>query len=148
MMSFQRATNQALPDDDEIVVTGMAGRFPNSANVAEFAYNLYNKINMVDEAETRWKHLDPEVPRQSGKMPNLEKFDSSFFSVHHRQANSIDPQCRLLLEHAYEAILDAGVNPKSLRGSRTAVYVGCATAETEEEAFFENDVKSGLGVTG
>lgn len=148
-MSTQRATNQATIDDDfEIVVTGLAGRFPNSANVSELAHHLYNKIDMVDEAETRWKHLHPEIPRRSGKVPNLEKFDASFFAIHHRQANFIDPQVRLLLEHAYEAIVDAGMNPKSLRGSRTGVFVGCTMSEAEEEFYLENDVKGGLGITG
>lgn len=36
--------------DDEIVISGISGRFPNSANVAEFANNLYNKVDMVDDA--------------------------------------------------------------------------------------------------
>lgn len=150
MMSNQRTPNQATiaDDDDEIIVTGIAGRFPNSANMSELSHNLFNKIDMVDEVESRWRHLDPEVPRRSGKVSNLEKFDSSFFAIHHRQANFIDPQCRLLLEHAYEAVVDAGMNPKSLRGSRTGVFVGCTTCESEEESFFENDVKGGLGITG
>ena len=66
---------------DNIVISGVAGRFPNSKNLSEFEHNLYNKIDMADEAETRWKHFHPEVPRRTGKIPNLEKFDASFFSL-------------------------------------------------------------------
>ena len=66
---------------NNIVISGIAGRFPNSRNLSEFAHNLYNKIDMVDEAETRWKHFLPEVPRRTGKIPDLEKFDASFFSL-------------------------------------------------------------------
>jgi len=50
----------------------------------------------------------PEIPARTGKLYNIEKFDSSFFSVHNKQAQTMDPQCRLLLEKTYEAIVDAG----------------------------------------
>lgn len=36
-----------LSEDDEIVISGLSGRYPNSANVAEFAHNLYNKVNEI-----------------------------------------------------------------------------------------------------
>jgi fatty acid synthase len=50
----------------------------------------------------------PEIPARTGKLYNIDKFDASFFSVHYKQAQSMDPQCRLLLEKTYEAIVDAG----------------------------------------
>ena len=133
---------------DEIVISGISGRFPNSKNMTEFSYNLYNKIDMVDDDERRWHHTNPEIPKRSGKINGLEKFDASFFSVHNRQANMMDPQCRMLLEHSYEAILDAGINPKTLRDSRTGVFIGCVVAETEEEMFYTKKVKDGMGLTG
>ncbi|KAL7036630.1 hypothetical protein ACKWTF_008883 [Chironomus riparius] len=146
----KRSLLRAAPVDpnDEIVISGISGRFPSSANVAEFAHNLYNKIDMVNDAETRWKHIDPEIPTRLGKTVNLNKFDASFFSVHNRQASYMDPQCRCLLEHAYEAVLDAGISPKAIKGSRTGVYVGCCFAESEEFMFYEKSVKDGLGLTG
>lgn len=93
---------------EEIVVSGIAGRFPNANNVDEFGHNLFNKIDMSDDAESRWKHFHPKVPKRMGKIHNLEKFDASFFSILDKHANHMDPQGRLLLEHSYEAILDAG----------------------------------------
>jgi len=50
----------------------------------------------------------PEIPARTGKLYNIDKFDASFFSVHYKQAHTMDPQCRLLLEKTYEAIVDAG----------------------------------------
>lgn len=48
------------------------------------------------------------LPRRSGKLPDLAHFDSAFFSVSPRQAHSMDPQLRILLELTYEAIVDSG----------------------------------------
>lgn len=78
----------------------------------------------------------------------MDKFDASFFSVHHRQANATDPQTRMLLEHSYEAVLDAGINPKNLRDSRTGVFIGCCFVESEQYLFYEKTIKDGLGLTG
>lgn len=103
---------------------------------------------MVDDDEIRWKHTNPEIPKRFGKVQRIEKFDAFFFSVHHRQANLMDPQCRMLLEHSYEAMLDAGVNPKDMRGSRTGVFMGCCFAESEETMFYAKMIKDGLGLTG
>ena len=50
------------------------------------------------------------LPKRSGKLKDLSKFDASFFGVHPRQANAMDPQLRMLLEVTYESIADAGKN--------------------------------------
>lgn len=137
-----------MKSDDEIVISGISGRFPNSDNIAEFAYNLYNKVDMVDDDERRWRHTNPEIPKRSGKINNLEKFDASFFGVNFKQARAMDPQSRLLLEHSYEAVIDAGINPRSLRGSNTAVFIGACFNESEKLWIYEKISKEGFGVTG
>lgn len=48
------------------------------------------------------------LPKRHGKIPDLTKFDAGFFGVHPKHAQSMDPQLRILLETAYEAIYDAG----------------------------------------
>lgn len=79
----------------------------------------------------------PEIPQRTGKLNNVSKFDTLFFGVHFKQAQTMDPMCRMLLEHAYEAIVDAGINPKQLRGSRTGVFVGACFSESEKTWFYE-----------
>ena len=133
---------------DEIVVSGIAGRFPNANSVADFAHNLYNKIDMVDDDERRWRHTNPDIPKRSGKVNNLNKFDSQFFGIHFKQAQSMDPQGRTILEHAYESVLDAGINPKSLRGSRTGVYLGVCYCESEKVWMYDKTSSDGNGLTG
>lgn len=52
------------------------------------------------------------LPRRSGKLKDLSKFDATMFGVHPKQANGMDPQLRMLLEVTFEAIVDAGNQSK------------------------------------
>lgn len=81
------------------------------------------QIDMVTEEETHWSHDDyPSLPKRKYVVNGLEKFDAAMFKVNPKKADSMDPQSRMLLELAYSAILDAGVHPSTLRGSRTGVF--------------------------
>lgn len=71
-----------------------------------------------------------------GKINNLGKFDSEFFNISAAEANIMDPAARIFLEHTYEAIIDAGVNPRELRGTKTSVLTGICTADTESYMLF------------
>lgn len=48
------------------------------------------------------------LPKRNGKLKDINHFDAAFFGVHPKQANTMDPQLRLMLEIAYEAIVDGG----------------------------------------
>ncbi|KAI0459054.1 6-methylsalicylic acid synthase [Xylaria acuta] len=58
-------------------------------------------------------------------IEDLENFDASFFGISPKEAEQMDPHQRLGLELAWEALENAGIDPKSLSGSDTAVYMGC-----------------------
>lgn len=143
-----RVNNRLCTGDDEIVISGISGRFPNSRNMHELASNLYNKVPLTDDKETRWKHVNPEIPRVTGKINDLEKFDANFFGVRSKAAQVMDPQARILLEESYQAILDAGINPKLFKGSRTGVFVGASTSESEVVWCYERDAPEGLPLSG
>jgi acyl transferase domain-containing protein len=64
---------------------------------------------MLDLSENRWKGISYDLPKYSGFMPNVQKFDGKFFGLPDKRVDVMDPQSRILLEHAYEAIFDAGV---------------------------------------
>lgn len=82
----------------------------------------------------------PSLPKRFGKVENLEKFDSVFFGIQPKQVHAMDCMSRMLLEHAYEAIVDAGVNPKELRGTKCGVFVGTRSSEAEKPLFSADQV--------
>ncbi|XP_035774236.1 fatty acid synthase-like [Anopheles albimanus] len=120
-----------IDSDESIVITGIAGKYPRSDSVNHFAENLFNKMDLVDDKEDRWRHLYAGIPKRLGKLNNLGKFDAEFFDSGFQETHSMDPQQRLLLEHCFEAVLDAGLHPDDIRGTRTGVFVGVSIAETE-----------------
>lgn len=71
-------------------------------------YILSFQVDLISGDGRRWKLAHPEIPQRTGKINNVNKFDASFFGVHYKQAHTMDPMCRILLEKAYEAVIDAG----------------------------------------
>ncbi|XP_040165773.1 fatty acid synthase-like [Anopheles arabiensis] len=130
---MKTVTNCSEPIDSEnsIVISGISGKYPRSDNVQEFANNLYSKVDLVDDKEERWRHTHPDIPKRLGKLNHLEKFDADFFGYSPKEAHTMDPQHRLLLEHCYEAVMDAGLHLDDLRGSKTGVFIGISMSETE-----------------
>ncbi|XP_053608163.1 fatty acid synthase-like [Plodia interpunctella] len=133
---------------DEIVISGMSGIFPSSSSVNQFKENLYNNVDMVCKAEPRWVFHHPEVSDYLGKVEGIEKFDAQFFKVHYKQALTMEPMSRVLLEHAYAAVYDAGVNPVELKGKRVGVFIGSAFSESEKIIIFEMIQRNGFGISG
>ena len=62
--------------------------------------------------------------REGGFMADAADFDAEFFAISPREALAIDPQQRLLLEASWEALEDAGIDPRSLAETQTGVFAG------------------------
>lgn len=132
----QQVTNyEQIPS--EVVISGISGRFPESSTIKEFKDNLFNGIDMVNDDPKRWPG---ESPMRIGKIKDkdLESFDCQFFDIHQRNAEFMDPQMRMIFESTYEAIVDAGFNPRGLRGSHTGVYIGISKSNIEDAEMVAN----------
>ncbi|XP_011066185.1 PREDICTED: fatty acid synthase-like [Acromyrmex echinatior] len=127
-----------IDSSEEIVISGIAGRFPNSDNMNELKENLFNKIDLVSADHNRWETGHAELSRRMGTINNIEKFDADFFGLSFDQTHTLAPEVRMLLEHSYEAIMDAGINPKQLRGKNTAVITGSSYIETQKTLLFRD----------
>ncbi|KAA8581129.1 hypothetical protein FQN60_002710 [Etheostoma spectabile] len=133
---------------DDIVIAGISGRLPESNNLEEFWENLFNGLDMVTEDDRRWTPGLYGLPKRNGKLKDISHFDAAFFGVHPKQANTMDPQLRLMLEIAYESIIDAGLNPATLRGSKTGVYIGVSGSEAGEAFSKDPEELLGYSMTG
>lgn len=136
------------PFDDEIVISGISGRLPESNNIEEFKQHLFDGDDMVTDDERRWPAGLYGLPTRTGKIKDLSRFDATFFGVHAKQADVMDPQLRSLLEITHEALVDAGINPQEIRGSRTGVFLGICASESEDYWSKDNDSVNGYGLTG
>jgi non-ribosomal peptide synthase protein (TIGR01720 family) len=116
-----------------IAVVGMAGRFPGADGVDAFWANLragVESIRRLSPDELREAGVDPALAAHPDYVPargtvdGIEWFDAAFFGIPPREAEVTDPQHRLFLEVAWEALERAGMDPSRAPG-RVGVYAGC-----------------------
>ncbi|MEU5159745.1 beta-ketoacyl synthase N-terminal-like domain-containing protein, partial [Streptomyces sp. NPDC020875] len=117
------------PRDERIAVTGIACRLPMAPDPAAFWSLLRSGSHAItDVPEGRWDIPQDSAAdagtRRGGFLDDPGLFDAAFFGISPREAVAMDPQQRIVLELAWQALEDAGVLPESLRGSRTGVFVG------------------------
>ncbi|XP_011264667.2 fatty acid synthase-like [Camponotus floridanus] len=115
--------------EGDIVIAGISGRLPESSNIEEFKENLMKGTDMVTQDDRRWKPGLYGLPSRFGKLKNIHNFDASFFKIPPKQAHVMDPQLRMMLEVTFEALIDAGVNPSTLKKSYTGVFIGISASD-------------------
>ncbi|MEV6569187.1 type I polyketide synthase, partial [Streptomyces kronopolitis] len=130
-----RKQNQQLVDaaGEPLAIVAMSCRFPGGVQTPEeFWQLLANGTDALSDlpADRGWDlgALDATTTR-GGFVHTADEFDPQFFGMSPREALATDPQQRLLLEVSWEALERAGIDPMTLRGSRTAVFAGCSNQE-------------------
>ena len=113
-------------DPTGIAIIGMSGRFPGARSVAEFWENLRagrETVSHFSEAELEYSAATPEelaagvqFVRARGVLADVDLFDAEFFGIHPKEAELMDPQHRVFLECAWEALEDAGTDPEQFAG--------------------------------
>ncbi|TWS19919.1 SDR family NAD(P)-dependent oxidoreductase [Tsukamurella asaccharolytica] len=143
----REATAESLPADpgpvhgDPVVIVGAGCRLPGGIDDPEGLWDLLESGgSAVGEVPAdRWApwygtsaaadDVLARTTRHGGFLDDVAGFDAEFFDIAAREAAGMDPQQRILLEVAWEALERAGIAPESLRRSKTGVFVGACVSE-------------------
>ncbi len=130
-----------------IAIVGIGCRFPGGVDTHEsFRRMLREGRQAVGDIPPdridlqRFYESAPQTPgkmntRFGGYLSDIDQFDAEFFDMAPRDAERLDPQHRLMLETAWEALEDAGLDPAEMEGGRVGVFVGQWLADFEQRLF-------------
>jgi phthiocerol/phenolphthiocerol synthesis type-I polyketide synthase E len=123
-------------DGTEIAIVGMAGRFPGARDTAAFWRNLRDGVDAVRPLSDRELaalgvpaalRADPRYVPMTAQMPGIDRFDAPFFGMTDTEAEILDPQQRIWLELAWEALESGGYDPEAEAGRRSiGVFAGAS----------------------
>ncbi len=135
--------SETFAEDDPVVIVGLSCAFPLARNADAFWQNLVSArdcITRIPPDRWDWQEVDGDPKADPGKtnihwggfIDGVFEFDPLFFSISPREARLMDPQQRLMMMHAWNAIEDAGHSPRDLAGRKVGVFVGTSSSGYRE----------------
>ncbi|MEV4922956.1 type I polyketide synthase [Streptomyces roseoverticillatus] len=125
-----------MPIQESVALVGIGCRFPGGIDSPESFWDFLagGKVSVESTPEDRWRaytRISPEftealrrAERPGNFIGDVDGFDAEFFGIAPREVELMDPQQRLVLEVAWEALENAGMAPRSVAGSDAGVYIG------------------------
>ncbi|MEH0147757.1 polyketide synthase Pks13 [Corynebacterium sp. Q4381] len=133
----ERVVAASSPAERDIAVVGSAGKFPGARNTDEFwALLIDGRVTTSPLPPGRWSeylgdpYLKTKIAEEStdgGYLDDIASFDNEFFGLSPLEAQHMDPQQRIMLEVAWEALENAHIPADSLRGEAVGVFVGSSS---------------------
>ncbi|MCZ8519621.1 SDR family NAD(P)-dependent oxidoreductase [Paenibacillus caseinilyticus] len=131
----RRSQEAARPQEEPIAIIGMSGRFPGARDTGEMWKILAEGIHAVQEVPAErfdWQQharaagteSEPVHCRWCGTLPGAAEFDPLFFDIPPKEAESMDPRQRLLLQESWKALEDAGYGAEQIKEGRIGMFVG------------------------
>jgi non-ribosomal peptide synthase protein (TIGR01720 family) len=145
-------TRAYTTNGSEIAIIGLSGRFPGAKNVDEFWHNLQNGIESISafsdeellEAGVDAELLsNPKYVKRNAVIEDAELFDADFFGFNPRDAEMTDPQHRIFLECAWEALEKAGYNSETYNGS-IGVFAGSNLSGYLLNIYFNQNIRNSV----
>jgi acyl transferase domain-containing protein/NADPH:quinone reductase-like Zn-dependent oxidoreductase/acyl carrier protein len=143
------ANRQTMADrETEVSIVGYACRLPSAHDARAFWSMLVDgrcgvsRIGADRFATERYLHPDKSVPGKAytfaaGVLDDIYGFDPGFFGISPREAVQMDPQQRILLQVAYEALEHAGIKPSDIAGEKVGVFVGASSSDYMNRFMFD-----------
>jgi len=135
-----------------VAVVGMAGRFPGAGNIDEFWENLRNGVESISfftdeelEAAGVGSSLlqNPNFVKARAVLDDIDGFDAEFFGYNPREAELMNPQHRVFLECAWEALENAGYNPETYLGL-IGVFAGASMNGYLNRIYSNREIRESL----
>jgi acyl transferase domain-containing protein len=152
--NVNKKTVTPTSNQSEYAIIGMSCKLPSSDSLEELWKTLIGNKNAISLVpQSRWDIKEYEeliCTNKGGFISDMEQFDPIFFNISPKEALSMDPQQRLVLELSWTALEDANLIPSTLLGTQTGVYIGVAPSEYGllSQAQKDGEMKSLFEATG
>ncbi|MGC2744244.1 MAG: beta-ketoacyl synthase N-terminal-like domain-containing protein, partial [Candidatus Angelobacter sp.] len=151
--------HENISHTEPVAIVGISCRFPGAKGPKAFWQLLVDGVDAITEVPASRFDIksfyDPS-PGTAGKISSrfggfiadVENFDAAFFDISPREAEAMDPQQRILMEVAYEALEDAGLPPDAKRMASTGVFVGMISDDYLRQVYHSTDLDLTIATGG